>query len=323
MIGHAGLKGPSLATAMIQQRLSAVPRSTRSVCQHSLSPGMATDLLRQVSTFQSQRLRFSGQASRLGLSSFGKTPWHLPFGAIGPATVRFNSTSSARTAAQTPETATPNELRPIDDLSNIDISSIPERLGYLKELGLDYGWGPTAMMQYIIEHIHLSAGMPWWASVLAAGLLIRLALLKPMLDSSNISAKMHNAKHIINPLRNEMLRLAKENKQLEVQEKRAEIQRLNAERGIKLSKTFIPMLQLPLGYGIFRAVNGLSSLPVPSLSVESFAWLKDLTVADPLYILPSITALMMYMTFKVCPFGTSDFTARADQVHNRKETRPV
>lgn len=36
-----------------------------------------------------------------------------------------------------------------------DASPIPEQIGYLKDLGLDYGWGPTSFVQWLIENIHV------------------------------------------------------------------------------------------------------------------------------------------------------------------------
>ena len=284
---------------------------------------METDLLPQISTFQSQRWRAPRQSGQMNPSFSEKFPWRPACSTVGPAAIRFNSTSSSPTPAPGLESTFSSEVPFADDFSNLDITSIPERIGYLKELGLDYGWGPTAMMQYIIEHLHVWGGLPWWASVVGAGLLIRLALLKPMVDASDTSARLNNAKHIVGPLRNEMIAYGRQSKQLEVQQKRAEIQQVYAERGIKLSKTFIPMLQVPLGYGIFRSVRGMGSLPVPSLSDESFLWLNDLTVADPLYILPLATSFLMYLTFKVRLIRPFNSTACADSTYNREEVKPV
>ena len=157
-------------------------------------------------------------------------------------------------------------------------------------------------MQYIIEHIHLWGGVPWWVSIVGTGLLIRLALLKPMISASDTSARLHNIKPLINPLREEMLKAAKVGNQMEVQLKRAEIGEIQRNNGIKLFRTMIPMIQIPLGFGMFRVVRGMTSLPMPALANETALWINDLTVADPMYILPAISAFCLYRTFKVCRF---------------------
>jgi YidC/Oxa1 family membrane protein insertase len=224
--------------------------------------------------------------------------------------------------APVPETTTPGEFVEANDLSDFDLSTVPERIGYLHDLGLDYGWGPSSVAQYVIEHIHIWGGMPWWASIIGAGLLIRVLLLKPMLDASDIAAKMHNAKPLITPLREEMMRAMQQGDQLAVQQKRAEISRLHAAHGITAWKSFVPMLQVPFGYGIFRAVGGMTNLPVPGLLNETLLWINDMTVADPTYILPAITSALMYLTFKVCCFPS--FSSIPTANHDcRKEASPA
>ncbi|KAJ5735770.1 uncharacterized protein N7483_000895 [Penicillium malachiteum] len=278
MMGVNGLQGTGMATAFARQRLAASPRSTRSI-----------------STFRTQRVRIAGPGASL-TSGFSATAsrWAIP-AIAGPAAVRFNSTSP--TSVSPPETA-PGELPNIEDLSSIDISKIPEHIGYLKELGLDFGWGPSAFMQWTLEHIHLGLGLPWWASVVSLGLLVRLALLKPSLDASNVAAQNHNIKPLMAPLREKLMLAAKSNNQVEIARARAEIKNLNAAHNIKVWKSFVPMLQIPLGFGMFRTIRGMTTLPVPALLDEKALWLTDLTAADPYFILPAISGFCLYHTFK-------------------------
>lgn len=185
------------------------------------------------------------------------------------------------------------------DLSESDIAAIPEHIGYLKDLGLDFGWGPASMVEWMIEHLHITSGLPWWASIVGAGLIVRLALLQPMLAASDQGAKASNLKPQTEPIRQEMLRLAKEGNQTEMIRKRHEMTQLNKANGIKMWKNLIPMLQIPIGFGTFRVVRGMASLPVPAMLDETVLWIQDLTVADPFYILPAITAGFMYLTLRV------------------------
>lgn len=224
---------------------------------------------------------------------------------------RFNSTSAAASASSAPAAAATTagdnaagaasqaEATDVSDLSALDITQLPEKVGYLKDLGLDYGWGPSALIEWIIEHIHIWTGLPWWASIVGTGLLIRLALLKPMMGASDTAAKIQNLKHITNPLRLSMMHHARSQNTLELMKARAELQALHDKHGIKPWKSFIPMAQIPLGYGCFRVVRGMATLPVPGLASESVAWLKDLTVSDPYFILPAATAGFMYLSFRV------------------------
>lgn len=219
---------------------------------------------------------------------------------------RFNSTSSTTPVASGATAsedavgqATQTEAGDISGLSLSDIDALPEHIGYLKQLGLDYGWGPSSMIEWVIEHVHVWSGLPWWASIVGTGLLVRLALFYPMLGASDTAARMQNIKHIINPLRTKMLQTNAAGNMVEATRVRAEMSKLQSDHGIKPVKSFIPFLQVPLGFGCYRVVNGMTSLPVPGLATETAGWLKDLTVADPVFILPALSAAFMHLTLRV------------------------
>ncbi|KAJ5322603.1 hypothetical protein N7452_010892 [Penicillium brevicompactum] len=280
MLGSQGLKGPSAAAAIARQRMTAVSQSSRSI-----------------STFRSQALRGSSQRGQLKSALSGNASWRIAPAAAGPAAIRFNSTSSGPTSADsTPDASTTDSLNNLTDIH--DITTIPERIGYLKELGLDYGWGPSALMQYLIEHVHIYSDLPWWASIVAVSVLSRAILFKPVMNASESAARMTNVKDKIDPLRARMVALTREGKQQEAQMVRAELSQLHKDHGIKPWVSAIPMLQMPLGYGCFRTVRGMTSLPVPGIAAESVGWLNDLTVSDPTFLLPAAAAGMLVLTLK-------------------------
>ncbi|EAU31221.1 predicted protein [Aspergillus terreus NIH2624] len=284
MFGGAGLKGRGAMPAIARQRLSAFSRSSRSI-----------------SSFRPQAARSPARYGRVNQTLTGRLAWRPASALPAMTATRFNSTSSASpppadAAAATPPTTT----TPASDLSDVsvDLASIPEDIGYLKALGLDYGWGPSSLIEYVIEHFHIWGGLPWWASIVGAGLLVRLALLKPMLGAADTSTKINNLRDVSTPLRTKMTTAAREGKQTEMMQARMELNNLHAQHGVKPWKSFVPLLQVPLGFGCYRVVKGMTALPVPGLALESVGWIKDLTVADPYFVLPATTALFMYLSFR-------------------------
>ncbi|KAJ5109385.1 hypothetical protein N7456_006060 [Penicillium angulare] len=277
MMSANGLKGASAAAAFARQRLAPLPGSSRSL-----------------STLRAQRVRIPSSRGQLpsGLSN-NVTRFAMP-AVVGSGAIRFNSTTP--TPEPTPEAAA-GELADID-LSTVDISKIPEHIGYLKELGLTFGWGTSTMMEWTLEHIHMWSGLPWWASIVSLGLLVRLALLKPSIEASHQAALNHNIKPLTGPLRHQMLQASKDSNHMEVARTRAQLQELHKQHGVSMWKSFLPMIQVPLGFGMFRVIRGMTSLPVPALLNEKTLWLSDLTLADPYYLLPAISAFSMYLTFK-------------------------
>jgi YidC/Oxa1 family membrane protein insertase len=181
----------------------------------------------------------------------------------------------------------------------VDLSQIPEKIGYLKSLGLDYGWGPSAMMETLLESIHIYTGLPWWASTMVAALAIRLALFKTTLIASDTSVKLNQVKPLVNPIRARMLQCVREGDNFAAMKAKQELTVIHEIHGLKPWKGFLPLLHLPLGFGCFRVLTGISSLPVPGLYSESLLWITDLTTIDPFFILPLSTGVFMHLTLKV------------------------
>jgi YidC/Oxa1 family membrane protein insertase len=247
----------------------------------------------QISTFRSQSLRFPSQRGQLKSALSGSAPWRMTPVIAGPAGVRFNSSSTEPFN----EVFTDGGVKDAVDI--YDITAIPERIGYLKELGIDFGWGVSSTMQYFIEHIHIWTGMPWWAAIVAVGILTRVAMLKPILGASENSARMANAKSKIDPLRQKMIEYSSAGNQVEAQTVKAQLQDIHAAHGISTWKSLLPMIQIPLGFGCFRVVRAMTSLPVPGLTSESVAWINDLTIADTTYILPMMAAATLCLSLRV------------------------
>lgn len=194
----------------------------------------------------------------------------------------------------TDEFSTPS----IGDITS-DLPLVPETIGYLKGLGLDYGWGPTALVEYLLEHVHIYTATPWWASIILTALAVRIVLLKPYIDAADVSARMATIAELLKPIK-ERINAAKATKNHAALTQAAqEMNSLYRDAGIKLWKLAVPLLQIPIGIGTFRLFSGMAALPVPGLEDGGFLWLKDLTISDPLWILPVLTGLGIHLTFKV------------------------
>ncbi|KAI5284682.1 Mitochondrial inner membrane protein oxa1 [Ascosphaera aggregata] len=180
----------------------------------------------------------------------------------------------------------------------IDLTQLPEGLGYLHALGLDYGWGPSTIMEYLLESLHFTGGLPWWGAAIASSLLIRLVLFPATVGASDTSARLNMIKDDLKPLNDKMIEYYRTGEQVKALALRAKVSAIHAKNGVKTWKAFLPMLQIPFGFGVFRVMRGMSSLPVPGLEDESVAWLRDISVQDPYYILPVATGALLYFSMK-------------------------
>lgn len=188
---------------------------------------------------------------------------------------------------------------PLDSITAAEYPRNAEYVGYLKDLGLDYGWGPTALMQTLLEYVHIYSGTGWGLSIVLTSVAVRFVLLKTYINASDVSARTVIVAPIVAPLK-ARLKEARDFKDVEQMTKVTnELRQLYRTANIKMWKVFVPMLNIPLGYGNFRLLRGMADLPVPGLDSAGFLWLTNLSQSDPYFILPLLTGTAFHFTFKV------------------------
>ena len=217
---------------------------------------------------------------------------------------RLASTATGVGAETSPQTDIPQSTNAWDTPLDLDASSpianLEPHIGWLKELGLDFGWGPVSMMQWYLEHIYVYSGLPWAGAAILATLLTRVLLFRRYLDAADMSARNATLMPVLAPL-NERLRDARRTKdQGDMLEAYKMIKATKQQYGIKMRTMFIPLLvQMPIGYATFRLTRKMAALPVPGLDESQFFWISDLTHADPTFILPLFSSALVYIVGKV------------------------
>ncbi|KAI8946234.1 hypothetical protein F4801DRAFT_75989 [Xylaria longipes] len=188
-------------------------------------------------------------------------------------------------------------LRGFDSQSFLDI---PESIGYLGELGLDYGWGPTTCCQWLLEHVHVYTGLPWWGTIAAAAFIFRAVLFFPSLSASVHQARMQQLQGTPQFIKakaewDDAVRTRDQTAMMYAQ---AERRRVVKEADVSASRPFINFAMVPFSYGMFRLLRGMVDIPVPGMETGGLAWFTDLTVHDPLYILPCVSVGLAVLLFK-------------------------
>lgn len=218
--------------------------------------------------------------------------------AATPAPADVVTSSSAEAASQDPE------LAAISDLVNGSGSEIlnrAEEIGYLASLGLDYGWGPTSVMQWVLEHIHVWGGLGWAGAIVASAFALRVAMFYPTVKSTKFSAGMKRMQEDPRfPETSEMLKLAIRDGDRQAQ---AQAQALNGilrkEYDVPMRRMLWSFIPIPFSYGLFRIVTGMTNIPVPSLENAGWLWFTDLTQSDPYMILPVMATGLMVAAIDV------------------------
>ncbi|KAK2794754.1 Mitochondrial inner membrane protein oxa1 [Onygenales sp. PD_12] len=231
------------------------------------------------------------------------------------STSRFNSTAAAAVTSAAvpaaepatsasefvPESSAADSINDLlaSDLPVPDISQIPMEWGYLKQIGLDYGFGPSTMTEWALEMLHMHAGLPWVGSAIALAVITRIALAKSVRDSVIQQGRMAAIKPQLLPLQQKMRETMSTNP-AEAQMVRLELKKLYSDNNISLLKPMIPVVvQGVAGFCAFKVLRAMAALPVPGLDTETILWVTDLTVRDPNMILPLAIGTTMYYTFKL------------------------
>ena len=56
---------------------------------------------------------------------------------------------------------------------------------------------------------------------------------------------------------------------------------------------------MPIFLSVFYGVNAMAALPITSMKTGGLFWFTDLTVPDPVFMLPLLTAATLFATIEV------------------------
>lgn len=188
-----------------------------------------------------------------------------------------------------------------DIISGEDILNMPEQLGYLHAIGLDYGYGPTSVMQWALEHVHIWTGLGWGTSIVATAFLLRGLMTYPQIRGLQFGALMQEMKKDPRSTQAmELLQKSVKDNDMEARQKGMYLNKaLRQEYGVQYRNMLWSFMQIPFTFGLFRILNGMVHIPVPSLETAGFLWFTDLTARDPFFLLPAAATGLMVCSILV------------------------
>ena len=182
-------------------------------------------------------------------------------------------------------------------------ASMPDLLAQTEDfaaLGLG-GHTPPGLVQSALEFLHVNAHLPWWVSIVAATIVLRLALFPLTVRMQRSAAKIANINPIAAKIHESMTAYKRiGNKVAEAQEA-ARLMSLYQQHGVNpLTALFVmPLIQVPIFISFFLAIKGMTNLPLESMKTGGIYWFSDLTVPDPTYVLPLMACLMFISNIEV------------------------
>ena len=260
---------------------------------------------------------------------------------IGLTSSRLFSSSSARFTTDshnpgveailnsTPSTSKlPNvdqtDLNSAQDIAN-ELSTDVIASGYLEaatstaieptfsSLGLAHGW-PSGYMQSLLETIYINADMSWSGTIILATVLLRVCVFPIMLHARK---KMVHANHHMPEFQQHQYNIHIAQTKQELALATRKFKEFRIEKRISMSAQFVPpMCSGLLLSTMFFALRGMANCPVESMATGGMGWFVDLTVMDPYFILPVLTASTLALNMKIGMDAAADQTQMPPQLMN-------
>ena len=136
-----------------------------------------------------------------------------------------------------------------------------------------------------LEYFHYSWGTPWWLSIVVLTVLVR-SLLFPLTIKQ---VKSMRAMQELKPEMDKIRAKYKDNKQ----KQQEELMRLYQERSVNpLGGCFPLLVQMPIFIAIFYVIRSFGETH-EDFNSGGILWFQDLSVMDPYYALPILSAVTM------------------------------
>ncbi|OQR88097.1 mitochondrial inner membrane protein OXA1 [Achlya hypogyna] len=191
-------------------------------------------------------------------------------------------------AATTLATPTTTEIDPVMLQNGVDfvqtaISPATAEMGYsLAEIAIR-----------VMDGVHMTTGLPWWATIIATTVAVRSAFFPISVMSMRNSARMNIMKPKLEKLQDEIRASQEAYDPKKMAEFRARAQNLFKEHQVRPFLSFLmPLSQLPIFLGFFWGLQEISTF-IPSYASDGALWFQELASPDPLYALPVLSSALM------------------------------
>ncbi|KAK9240142.1 60Kd inner membrane protein-domain-containing protein [Lipomyces kononenkoae] len=188
--------------------------------------------------------------------------------------------------------AVPDAITPVVDVLTSN------QLGYLESIGLAQTWiWPADIAAHILELTHVYTGLPWWAVIVTVAVSARLVLLPLSFKGHVMNMKMKTIKPQLDMLMKQLNSTSSPSEKAQIGIRR---QKLLKMHGIKTSTLLASgVVQIPVAYGMFMALNSMAHVPVDGFTVEGLFWFQNLAEVDPYMGLSVLSAAGTYASLRL------------------------
>ncbi|RKP12003.1 60Kd inner membrane protein-domain-containing protein [Piptocephalis cylindrospora] len=181
------------------------------------------------------------------------------------------------------------------------VADMTMQFGDLQAMGLDKAfYNPVGIAQSLLEAIHISTGLPWWGTIAAATVIIRLSALPLILSVQRNAALLNNIRPQLDLWKDKMVQATQVNDRPAAVIANQKYRQIMTDSGAKPARMILmPITNGAMFISFFMALRQMSDLPVPQLAHGGLLWFENLNAPDPYYILPILASAGFLINFEV------------------------
>ncbi|XP_039965758.1 mitochondrial inner membrane protein OXA1L [Bactrocera tryoni] len=162
------------------------------------------------------------------------------------------------------------------------------------------GWSPVGIVQNCMEYLHVGCDLPWWGAIAIGTAVVRTIIFPLVIMAQRNAAKLNNYMPQMQVLQMKMTEARQSGNAIDSARYAQEMMLFMREKQINpLKNMIVPLAQAPLFISFFMGLRAMANTPVESMREGGLFWFTDLTVADPLFMLPLITSATLYLTIEI------------------------
>ena len=176
-------------------------------------------------------------------------------------------------------------------------------LAYVADLSW---WSPPDLVVRLLDTVHATAGLEWWATIAATTVGLRVLLFPVMVKAMRGGAIMAQIKPELDAIKADLDKATTQDEQKVHQQR---MKNLMTQRNFNPLSPFLPVLaQMPVFmsffFGIRRMTDNMTSMETGGLLFRDVPFygdlnLLDLTQPDTTYLMPALCAATFLMTIEV------------------------
>lgn len=242
------------------------------------------------------------------LSTAFTTNFRSNYGAPGYfAAQKFSSTSSGEKSFNDESNRTPSggPESSVDDTLNklFDESTKSESSSWYSTPGLEQ-WEPSSWYHLSDQaiagllHVHEATGLSYGWTIVITTVGLRLVMFPLLGMAQQATSRMAHLQPELRQLQQKQERLGSLTREESVQFAN-QYKALFRKYQVNPAYAAVPLIQLPLFVSLFFGLQKMPKIFPDELSVGGMFWFPDLTVPDPLYILPLLSTTTLMAMFEI------------------------